>query len=158
VILDFLQIIGAEKGQREDLRERIGRAAYVGRGVARSLNAAVLLASSTSRENYLALTGRKRNTKQNTVENESEKLGKGSPIRFVGLGKESGEIEFAADTVLVLTQEPWESEKQPKGGTVCHLALAKVRAGKPGWVKLWFDGRAFTDTEPKPAKPTTTAI
>jgi hypothetical protein len=155
VILDFLQIIGAEDG--EDLRERIGRAAYVGRGVARTHNAAVLVASSTARENYLGLTGRTRNkSKGGAVETEKEKLGHGPPGRFVGLGKESGEIEFAADTVLVLTQEPWEDDTPPRGGTACHLALAKVRAGTPAWVALRFDGRAFT--EPTPADRTVTAI
>ena len=60
-----------------------------------------------------------------------EKLRHGAPGRLVGLGKESGELEFAADTVLVLTQEPWENDTPPRGGTVCHLALAKVRAGTP---------------------------
>lgn len=145
VILDFLQIIGTEPGQRQELRERIGQAAYVGRAVAREQNAAVVLASSTSRENYLRLTGRRLGKKG--VEKD-EKLGEGDPIRFVGLGKESGEIEYAADSVIVLTQEPWADKTPPPGGTVCHLALAKVRDGKPDWVELRFDGRAFT--EPKP--------
>jgi len=146
VVLDFLQIIGTDQG--EDLRERIGRAAYVGRGVARTHNAAVLVASSTARENYLAITGRKRNLKGGGVEQDKEKLGQGSPSRLVGLGKESGEIEFAADTVMVLTQEPWEDNTPPRGGTHCHLALAKVRAGTPAWVALRFDGRAFTEPTP----------
>jgi hypothetical protein len=154
VILDFLQIVGATD-THEDLRERIGRAAYVGRAVARTHNAAVLLASSTAREHYLALTGRKRG-KSGALETEKEKLGEGSPIRFVGLGKESGEIEFAADTVLVLTQEPWEDNTPPRGGTVCHLALAKVRAGTPAWVELRFDGRAFT--EPREEEQGTIAL
>jgi replicative DNA helicase len=146
VILDFLQIIGAEKGQREELRERIGKAAYVGRGVAREYNAAVLLASSTARENYLALTGRRRG-KSSVEQDKDNQLGKGWAGRFVGLGKESGEIEHAADTVIVLTQEPWgeEDDTPPRGGTTCHLALAKVRAGTPAWVQLRFDGRAFTE-------------
>ena len=94
VILDFLQIIGTEKGQRQELRERIGQAAYVGRGVARTHNAAVLLASSTSRENYLALTGRNAGPEKGVVENDRETR-PGRADRFVGLGKESGEIEFA---------------------------------------------------------------
>lgn len=147
VVLDFLQIIGGEKdGRREDLRERIGRAAYVGRGIARTHNAVVLLASSTARENYLALAGRKRASKGGGTENDTDnKLGEGSPARLVGVGKESGEIEFAADTVLVLTQKPWDDHTPPRGGTVCHLALAKVRAGTPAWVKLQFDGRTFTE-------------
>lgn len=150
VVLDFLQIIGSEAG--EDLRERIGRAAYVGRGVARTHNAAVLVASSTARENYLALTGRARNTKKGgAVEAAPEKLGQGPAERFVGVGKESGEVEFAADTVIVLTKEPWEDNTPPPGGTLCHVALAKVRAGTPAWVELRFNGHTFT--EPTPTSP-----
>ena len=80
-----------------------------------------------------------------------EKLGEGSAARFIGLGNESGEIEYAADTLLVLTQEPWEDNTPPRGGTVCHLALAKIRADVPSWVELRFDGRAFT--EPKDEAP-----
>jgi hypothetical protein len=116
----------------------------------------VLLASSTARENYLGITGRKRNQTGDVEKEKQNKLGQGPASRFVGLGKESGEIEFAADTVLTLTQEPWPDDTPPKGGTVCHLALAKVRAGTPAWVELRFDGRAFT--EPKPETHTTNAI
>lgn len=147
VVLDFLQIVGAHD-PHQDLRERIGRAAYVGRGVARKYNAAVLLASSTARENYLLLTGRKRG-KSGVEQDKENQLGKGPANRFIGLGKESGEIEYAADTVIVLTQEPWPDKTAPPGGTVCHLALAKIRDDQPQWVELRFDGRSFT--EPKPS-------
>ncbi len=139
VVLDFLQIVGGPA--HEDLRERIGRAAYTGRGVARTHNAAVLVASSTARTSYSTLTGKSETGKPE----KAERLGEGNPARFVGLGKESGEVEYSADTVLVLTQEPWTDNTPPAGGTVCHLALAKVRAGHPDWVELRFDGRRFTE-------------
>jgi replicative DNA helicase len=144
VILDFLQIVGTEQGQREELRERIGKAAYVGRGLARTHNAAVILASSTAREHYLTLTGRVKK-KGGGEEKADPPLGKGDAGRFVGFGKESGEIEYAADTVIVLTREPWPDEKPPRDGTICHVALAKIRGGEqPTWATLHFDGRVFT--------------
>jgi replicative DNA helicase len=143
VVLDYLQIIG-DGDRREDLRERIGKAAYACRGVARDHDAAVLVASSTSREGYAILSGR--HTGRHKKGDEApEALGQGDPSRLVGLGKESGEIEYSADTVMVLAQEPWPSGERPRGGTVCHLALAKVRAGKPEWIGLRFDGNRFTE-------------
>ena len=139
VVLDFLQIIG---GREADRRERIGRAAYQCRGVAREYNAAVLVASSTSRTNY------------DTAEKKDGKAekdiapGKGNPARYVGGGKEAGEIEYAADSVLVLLQEPWPDGKRPLDGkTKYHLALAKVRAGQSAWRELSFDGRAFSEPQ-----------
>lgn len=136
VVIDYLQLISSQRG--EDLRERIGRAAYVCRGVARQYDATVIACSSTSRENYGAIGGRKASA-------ETEALGQGAPSRLVGTGKETGEIEYAADSVLVLAQEAWTNNEPPAGGTVCHLALAKVRAGRPSWVKLHFDGNRFSE-------------
>lgn len=142
VVLDYLQIIGTGD-VREDLRERIGKAAYVCRSVAREFDAAVIVASSTARENYLTLTGKRRG-KKGGIE-DAEPLGQGDPSRLVGLGKESGEIEFSADSVMALTQEPWPDHEPPRGGTVCHLAVAKVRAGVPSWVDLRFNGSEFSE-------------
>jgi replicative DNA helicase len=131
VILDFLQIVGAAD-THEDLRERIGNAANVAGAVAREENAAVILASSTARTNYEKVSG-----------DDKEPLGQGSAARLVGLGKESGDIEFAADTVLVLAKD-W-------------LAISKVRAGIPAWVELRFNGTRFTappNKEPLRGAPT----
>ena len=49
LVLDFLQIVQGDG--REDLRERIQKASYYARDVARRMHAAVLLISSTAREN-----------------------------------------------------------------------------------------------------------
>lgn len=148
VVLDFLQLVSSPAEMHEDLRERIGRAAYIGRAAARDLDAAVLLVSSTARDNYGALNGEK--------EGKGPGLGEGSPARLVGLGKESGEVEYAADSVLVLCREPWEGAEPPPGGTATWLAVAKVRAGVPGWVRLAFDGGLFRET-PSPPRPATKA-
>lgn len=64
------------------------------------------------------------------------------------MGKESGEIEFAADSVLVLVREPWRDGRPPKEGTHVWLAVAKQRVGPPTWVELRFNGHYFF----KPAK------
>ena len=140
VVLDYLQVVGQRGGGRMDLRERIGQAAYQGRAVAREMGAAVLLVSSTSRENYSALSGDNKSWLQ-------------PASTVVGLGKESGEIEFAADSVMALVAEPWrdrDSDGQacpPKDGTHVHLAVAKVRAGRSRWVELRFDGGSFWEPD-----------
>jgi replicative DNA helicase len=136
VVLDFLQLVGPTdpNGRREELRERIGAAAYAGREAARRHGAAVLLLSSVSRESGKKLwdmaTG--------------GKLGEADPAELTGLGKESGDIEFAADTVLALAREP-AADDAPKGPTKMHLALAKVRAGAPRWCRLTFNGSWFSE-------------
>jgi hypothetical protein len=71
----------------------------------------------------------------------------------VGLGKESGEIEFAADSVMALVAEPWRDQDSagqacaPKDGTHVHLAVAKVRAGSSRWVEMRFDGGSFWEPD-----------
>lgn len=134
VVFDFLQLVGGDP--RADLRERIQAAAYACRAAARDLGVAVLALSGTARENYGRLSG------------EGEAPGQGNPARLVGLGKESGELEYAADTVLVLAAEPWPTGPdgtpvRPEAGTKMWLAVAKQRAGLTGWHSLRFDGRGF---------------
>lgn len=148
VVLDFLQIVGSPPEAREDLRERIGRAAYAGRAVARELDAAVILVSSTSRDNYSKVDGDKEGAK-------GPALGEGNPARFVGLGKESGEVEYAADSVMVLCRDPEPAVLE--GGdswTRMWLAIAKARArgespeAQKGWVELRFNGGRFEAPRP----------
>jgi len=133
VVLDYLQVIASPPKVRQELRERIGQAAYQGRAVARDLDAAVLMLSSISREG--AGTIRSEREKEKGYEG----LGNGDPGRLVGLGKESGEIEFSADTVMALCQGGFE-----KDHTEMHLAVAKVRAGTRGWQRLDFNGGWFS--------------
>lgn len=123
VVLDFLQVIGGE--DREDTRTRISRAAYAGRQVARELDAAVLMLSSTARTNYADLTG---------TGKDNAALGDGDPGRLIGLGKESGDVEYSADAVLVLARDSNES----------WCAIAKRRTGEPAWVRMVFDGKQGT--------------
>ena len=138
VVLDFLQLVASTEG--EDIRERIARASYAARAVARSMDVAVVLVSSTARENYAALDGAK-----DGKDGKGQVLGEGSTRRLVGLGKESGEIEYACDAALVLASEPWTDGKAPPA---FWLAVAKGRAVTPCWVRLNFDGSAFSEPIP----------
>lgn len=65
------------------------------------------------------------------------------------MGKESGEIEFAADSVLVLLREPWKDGRPPKEGTHVWLAVAKQRVGPPS-LKWSFASTAATSISPRP--------
>ncbi len=143
IIVDFVQLLG---GDERELRERIGRAAYMGRAIARESNATMLMLSSVARDFYASLSGEESPRKSES--RSGLPMGEGNPARFVGLGKESGEVEFSADTVFVLGSEKWEDGKPPPDGTHIHLAIAKIRARPAnctGWVQLRFDGSMFSE-------------
>lgn len=131
LVVDFLQLLGGDPTKREDLRERIGAAAYEARQAARNHDAAVLLLSSTARGSYAQL---------HLAENGSDSKGPAfkdgrpttEPAALVGIGKESGEIEYAADTALVLARGPADPD-------AVWLAIAKQRTGGTGWFRLAHD-------------------
>ena len=138
IVLDYLQLVTGDK--RDDLRERIRQASYAARAAARDCNASILLISSVAREHYPFLTGQRRINDQGP--------GQGNPARFLGVGKESGEIEYAADSVLVLGHDG--NIAVSEGGSsprTVHLGIAKLRAGATQWISLIFDGNRFF--EPK---------
>jgi len=139
VILDYLQLVGpTPDAQRDDLRERIRSAAIEAQNVARS-GATVLVLSSVARsaEGLLAPSSRRQ-------EQGTDPVGEGDPTRLVGLGKEAGEIEFSADTVLALAREEFTP-----GATPVHLAIAKQREGPPAWVHFTFNGQRFVERLPR---------
>ncbi len=143
MIVDFLQLIGDDPSldRRADLRERIGRAAYQARHVARTYDAAVVLVSSAARDKYGILAGKITDAGLGT----SPLPGHVEPTRtisnpdaLVGLGKESGEIEFAADSVTVLARWPVPLET----GERCYIvAVPKLRYGPPTWMAMRFAWR-----------------
>jgi replicative DNA helicase len=142
IVLDFLQIVGRDDGDKSDLRELIRKAAYTGRAVAREYNAVVVLVSSTARENYGRLSGKDRSGK--AIDGWPQSV---PPGELLGTGKESGEIEYAADVGLVLCRKTY---KAGEGSPPVHLAVAKVRAGITSWLTLDFDGCMFeNDREPE---------
>ena len=160
VVVDFLQLMGGPKEAREELRERITSASYACRTMARDHSAVVLAVSSIAREHYQKVsvdTGKKKTLTYNkgTPEEYTKEV---DPIRpwdklpgeLVGLGKESGDLEFSADSVLVLCQEKWTGTAPPKDGTPVHLAVAKLRAGAGSWVDLRFNGSELTEGSARP--------
>jgi replicative DNA helicase len=133
VVLDYLQLIGpSQHARREELRERIGNSATTSRDAARATGAVILLLSSVSRAGASELT---RASTEGT-------LGTGDPADFVGLGKESGDIEFSADGVLALATEPKDAEAQDQA---VWLALAKQRGGPRAWCLLRFNRSWFSE-------------
>lgn len=154
VVVDFLQLVAAPEGVREDTRERVSGAAYACREVARTCNAVVLALSSTAR------------APGNKGDPLAFKAGVTAEERFapgdlVGTGKESGDVEYSADSVLVLCREAWpapeknEAPSPPRGGTRTHVAVAKLRAGRSSWSVLAFDGSTFRpapDNDDAPAE------
>ncbi len=125
LVLDFLQVV-APQDSREDARARVGRVAYLARALGRDLGVAVLALSSTARGNYA------------DVEVPLDEVKPGS---LLGVGKESGEIEYSADTVMVLGRGP-----NPTDGTGCReawVSIEKQRAGCPGVAPLRFNGHRF---------------
>lgn len=125
VVLDFLQLLAADPKQPDDreIRTRIARAAYAASNATRDGRCAVVLVSATARDKYGALDGLE--------------LAKPLPdVRsMVGTGKESGEIEYAATSVLVMARcdDP----------DVRLVGVAKNRHGGTGWAALPWDGSAF---------------
>lgn len=150
VVVDFLQLVS---GKGHELRERIGKASYAARMAARETDAAIVLVSATSRENYGALDSDSSKTKAEVKEKSKNGiLGDGSTTRFMGLGKESGEIEYSADSVTVLIRDPDAAPDGNKASLV-WVAVAAIRA-KPeaatGWASLRFNGGWFEESNDKP--------
>jgi replicative DNA helicase len=146
-VVDFLQLVAPEPEARGDLRETIRTAAYKARSIARERNACIVLVSSTARDNYGKLAGEiekggKPPDELKTKWEGRERLNfpEDTAARYLGTGKESGEIEYAADLALVLCRWRFKTEPPP-----VWCAVAKQRAGKPAWVELAFDGSLVTD-------------
>jgi len=153
VIIDYLQLVGAEDDSL-DTRRRIGEAAVVATAIAREFDAAVLLVSSTSRQHYNDFDIAR--TAKNSKLSDLKLLG--SPASRIGTGKESGEIEYSADTVLTLVRvrEP-DEHGIPAGGARVYLGVAKQRAGPTHWVPLLWHGFKFTEPLAIPPPPAAAA-
>lgn len=166
VVLDYLQLVGEEESDKgADARTRISRAASAAHDIATELRAAVLVVSSVARSNYGVAGGDRKKIKESGVyfgvetpnANDSADVGRtvGHPLfgedALIGLGKESGEIEYSASNVLALVKSPPpKTKRERKKGAkpaprIVALALAKVRMGRPGWLPLLFDGATFDE-------------
>lgn len=126
IVLDYSQLVGSPPHAREELRETVGKVARVGRDLARKHGCAVLALSSTSRANYDDLMKPKEPGK------DPEWMA--APEKLIALGKDSGEIEYTADTVMALARRTDEE---------VHLVIAKGRGLPTRTVPLHFDKSLF---------------
>jgi hypothetical protein len=157
VVLDYLQLVGDEPAafeRRPDTREKIGSAAYAARDVARRYDASVQVVSSAARTHYGLLASDAKEAglaSRRTPDGLATERVILHPHTLVGLGKESGEVEFSADTVSVLIRWPGQLES---GETPVVLAVPKVRYGLPRWcaLRFWsrFDELPIQSTEELP--------
>jgi hypothetical protein len=148
VVLDFLQIVGAEEeGRTPELRERIGRAAYFARDVASRLEAIVFVICSTARDKYALLADACKAAGLEWDEDDAGRptnRGVANPDAVVGLGKESGEIESSGDSVSVLARVPGTR----KGAAQDMLFVtAKGRATGGRWSPLHFTGWSYREAD-----------
>jgi len=142
VVVDFLQLVGPyvdeETLRMIEPRLRVGLVAYSGRSLARATGATIVLVSSAARDKYGLMSGA-----CGEAGLEANGLIK-CPDVLVGLGKESGEIEYAADGIIVGVRFAGPVGKS----TPIALTVPKLRAGRPGWTALYFNGHRFDQAPP----------
>jgi len=144
-VVDFLQLVGDELLDERELRVRIGRAAYVLRDAANRLNVAVLCISSIARERYKLLSDLPNAASLRWDEDDN-----GCPVKraildpdaIVGSGKESGEIEYSADSVSVIARV---GETFDGVGCDVIFATAKGRATGARWSPMHFTGYRYEE-------------
>jgi hypothetical protein len=136
--LDFLQLVGANEGERPELREKIGAAAYRAKTLARQHGISVVLISSSARDKYGLLSSAVEQAGLEMVPAKHGGMVKtiSHPEVLVGLGKESGEIEYACDSVTVIIKWPVLVE----GTRLLLLAVPKKRYGRESWCTLMVCG------------------
>jgi hypothetical protein len=126
------------------------------RNLARQYGVSIVIVSSTARENYskLSLTMRKLGLCVDKTKNGGTRRSVRHVDQLVGLGKESGELEFSADSVNVLLQpqtgedvHPQITDLRANEGKVVVCASVKVRAGIPSWFALGFQHGRFVELQ-----------
>ncbi|HET8648226.1 MAG TPA: DnaB-like helicase C-terminal domain-containing protein, partial [Vicinamibacteria bacterium] len=146
VVQDFVELVTGGGRDNEEFNEVMGRVAQEAREAAREHDVAVLIVSSTSREQRLNDEG------SIGIHHERRKprgLGRGNPARLLLTGKNAGDMERESDTVLVLAQE---AEPRLAGAleetgfwTRVWCAVAKNRSGGRAWCALRFNGSVFEE-------------
>ncbi len=146
LVLDFLQLVGAGEGQeRLELRERIAAATYAAKSISKRYKLAVIVVSSTGRANYAQLAPEMRKTGLRVRGKKRIVL---DTQNWIGMGKESGEIEFSADSLLVLfrpTMKAGDGDDDAvqtvleRGGYPVVGVVPKLRYGQPGWFAMPFE-------------------
>ena len=115
VVLDYLQPAAHGRGY-DQLRANIGRLIGELRDLATRLDSPVLALSSQSRQ--------------------GGQYGSGGGSSDLASLKESGDLEYAADTVLFLVND--EKAKVPPPARAIHLVVEKNRHGETGTIALQF--------------------
>ena len=141
LVLDFLQIIGEEPDDARELRERIGRAAYLTRYIAAHFNMVVIVISSIARDKYLVLSNAIQQagiTFDETTDGKPINRKMRNPDALVGLGKESGDIEFSGDSVSAIARLPNSDD--------ILWATAKGRATGASWTPMRFTGFRYEES------------
>ncbi len=119
--VDYLQDLA--RGD-EDARAKVGQLAAQLRAIAQVLDCAVLAVCSVSRAYYGAA--------------KAEALRQSEDARvYLATAKESGDVDYAAATVLFLDVAGEASD----GQRPCRAAVAKCRHGRAGFAGMRFDGR-----------------
>lgn len=130
LVLDYTQLLGLGAAE-SDARQRISAAAADLRRAARECDVVVLAISSVSRANYklMGIAG--------WVEAKCDEKGNVGDPHSLLVGKESGEIEFFADSqTTIISVERLERQ------TTSALVVAKNREGTLGWAPgLFREGR-----------------
>lgn len=152
VVLDYVQRLAA--GDGDDRRTAVAAVSGELRDVSRPSasgdypGCALLILSSTARANYvyfnepadLLRSFRGGYRFDGVSSTGAEKWQYSPPVPLEGMGKESGEIEYDASLVLLLTCAPLSEDDKPSADRLGIAVVAKNRAGNTGWAPYWFDG------------------
>ena len=122
VIVDYMQDLA--RGTEENVRGKMGDIAMTLRAMAQALDCPVLAVSSVSRTYYGS-------AKQEAMRESSD------PRVYMAAAKESGDIDFAAATILFLDVGVRESGQDYRPA---RIAVAKARHGDPAFAGAKFYG------------------
>lgn len=146
IVQDFVELVTGTGRDQEEYNEVMGRVGQEARQAAREHDVAVLIVSSTSREQRLNDEG---SIGIHHERRQPRGLGRGNPARLLLTGKNAGDLERESDTVLVLAREqeprPEAAADPPPPWTRVWCAVAKNRSGGRAWAALRFDGSSFEE-------------
>ncbi|MGE5787679.1 MAG: DnaB-like helicase C-terminal domain-containing protein [Myxococcales bacterium] len=129
VVVDFAQLLGTEQ-QGQEARERVGSVFYGLQGVARRTGVAMTAVSSTARQNYALLSDVEQAAKL-YIEKGVRLVG--NPSAVLAAAKESGEAEYASDTLWVLCKWPTRLDN---GDSLILAVQGKRRFGPCTWFAM----------------------
>jgi len=141
IVHDFVELVTGGRDQ-EEFNELMGRVAQEARQAAHEHDVALLIVSSTSREQRL------NDDDSIGIHHERRQprgLGRGNPARLLLTGKNAGDMERESDTVLVLAHDAEQRGALPAPWRRVWCAVAKNRSGGRAWCALRFNGTLFEE-------------